>query len=238
MKLSMLNANFFSSVLYIILAVLVLLFMVLIHELGHYTAGRMLGFKIDEFSVGFGKAIFSKKNKRGELISLRIFPLGGYCAFAGENEDGAVGDDSRAFNKQKPWKRMIVLFFGAFFNFLSAIIFSFILLVSFGYDIPQVTAIKENSINQNLQVGDIIYEVNGNKIDFAYSGTLNKLLSDFDDTQPITLKIKRDGKMQDCVVSLMKNPKENEADAQTYQLGIEVKAYRHSFGEAHTHSLP
>ena len=66
----------FTTILYVILAIAVLLLMVLIHEFGHYVVGRMLGFKITEFSVGFGKAIFQRKNKRGELISLRIFPLG------------------------------------------------------------------------------------------------------------------------------------------------------------------
>ena len=102
--------------------------MVLIHELGHYVAGKILKFKINEFSIGFGKAIFSKTKKSGEKFSLRIFPLGGYCAFEGENEDGT--DNPQAFNNQKPWKRLIVLFMGAFFNFLSAIIFSFILPVN------------------------------------------------------------------------------------------------------------
>ena len=78
-------------VLYLLLAVVVLLFMVLVHELGHYVVGRILKFKIEEFSIGFGKAIFSKTNKRGEKISLRIFPLGGYCAFAGEDGNDKDG---------------------------------------------------------------------------------------------------------------------------------------------------
>lgn len=72
--------------LYIILAVMILLLMVTIHEFGHYISGRILGFKINEFSVGFGPAILQRTNKRGEKISLRIFPLGGYCAFEGEGE--------------------------------------------------------------------------------------------------------------------------------------------------------
>ena len=72
----------FLYILYILLAIVILLFMVLVHELGHYIAGRILKFKITEFSIGFGKAIFQRTNKRGEKISLRIFPLGGYCSFA------------------------------------------------------------------------------------------------------------------------------------------------------------
>lgn len=86
----MLCATFGSimmNLLYIVIAIVVLLTMVLIHELGHYIVGRILGFTIVEFSIGFGKAIWQKKNKRGEIISFRVFPLGGFCAFLGESDD-------------------------------------------------------------------------------------------------------------------------------------------------------
>ncbi len=71
----------------IVLAVVILLVMVTIHEFGHYLAGKILNFKINEFSVGFGPALFKKRNKKtGELFALRIIPLGGYCAFEGEDD--------------------------------------------------------------------------------------------------------------------------------------------------------
>ena len=70
-----------------ILAVVILLVMVTIHEFGHYIAGKALNFKINEFSVGFGPALFKKRSKKtGELFALRAIPLGGYCAFDGEDE--------------------------------------------------------------------------------------------------------------------------------------------------------
>ena len=176
---------FLSTVLYIVLAILVLLLMILIHETGHYFAGKLLKFKINEFSIGFGKAIFQKTNKSGEKFSIRIFPLGGYCAFEGENE---ALNNPEAFNNQKPWKRMIVLFAGAFFNFLSAILFSFILLVSFGYDIYQV---KDNTYNENLIQGDVIYKVDGKDINFATNGNLSTLISNANDKNNIILTVKR-----------------------------------------------
>ena len=155
--------------------------MVLIHEFGHYCVGRMLNFKINEFSVGFGKALISRKNKRGELISLRIFPLGGYCAFDGE-EDGDLTNPN-SFNNQKPWKRILVFLAGVTFNFATAVIFSLILLCSVGYDIPQVTDYdtkftqSQNYVSHqtsvydeanSFQKGDVIISINGEKIDFAY----------------------------------------------------------------------
>lgn len=215
-------------VLYIFLAVVILLFMVLIHELGHYTVGRLLHFKIDEFSVGFGKAIVSHTNKRGEKISLRIFPLGGYCAFAGEDGLDKDGNPMEgAFTSQKPWKRILVFFAGVTFNFLTAIIFSFILLVSVGYDIPEFknmqtktyeyvekyeTSSNFDSQQNSLLPGDVILSVNGAKIDFAYSYTfpdlitreLNKLTSDmekngteFAQHKPLSLRVRRNGESLD-----------------------------------------
>lgn len=151
-------------ILYLILALVILLLMVTIHEFGHYTAGKLLGFKINEFSIGFGKALYSKKKKSGEIFSIRLVPLGGYCAFEGEEEDS---ENPQAFMKQKPWKRLIVLFSGAFFNFISAIIFSVILLCAVGYDIPKVNSInpvvkieQSENVENMLLLDDVITSVN------------------------------------------------------------------------------
>ena len=71
----------------VVLAIVILLAMITIHEFGHYIAGKILDFKINEFSIGFGPALFKKRSKKtGEIFALRIIPLGGYCAFDGEDE--------------------------------------------------------------------------------------------------------------------------------------------------------
>lgn len=221
--INFLCANVISTILYVILAIAILLLMVLIHELGHYLVGRWLGFKITEFSIGFGKAIFSKINKRGEKISLRIFPLGGFCAFAGEegeeeekkekkdekplkeeNENQELnavldkmkgkGDrDYLLFTEQKPWKRILVYLAGVTFNFISAILFSFILLVTTGYDIQQIDTINTNYSQPNIQVGDVIYEVDGKSIDFVTGNSLPVLISEYQPGQQFTLTIERNG---------------------------------------------
>lgn len=174
----------FSYIWYILVAIFALLLMVMIHEFGHYIAGKILGFKINEFSVGFGPKILQKKKKNGELFSLRAIPLGGYCAFDGEDEKS---DSPTAFNNQKPWKRLIVLFAGAFFNFLSAIIFSYILLVSCGYEFVQVKNIETTSfqyelrhcVENPLEEGDKIYGINGVEFDFVHDEYFNGLLGEY-----------------------------------------------------------
>lgn len=197
-------SGFFSSVLYIGLAIVVLLFMIMIHELGHYTAGKILKFKINEFSIGFGKAIFSKTKKSGEKFSLRIFPLGGYCAFEGEDEDEK--DNPEAFNSQKPWKRLIVLFMGAFFNFLSDIIFAVIFLMAFGYnDRVQVKEIQTPAYVQEqslpwLKKGDVIYAVNGKETNFIYDEYFLTLVADYDVGEEFVVSVYRDGKDLDLKI--------------------------------------
>lgn len=87
MTYSLLATGFLKSAGGVLLAVLILLAMITIHEFGHYLVGKKLGFRITEFSIGFGPALYQKRSKRsGELFALRLIPLGGYCAFDGEDE--------------------------------------------------------------------------------------------------------------------------------------------------------
>ncbi len=154
-----------SKILYILIALVILMFMITIHELGHYTAGTLLGFKINEFAIGFGPKIFSRTNKKnGQVFSIRALPLGGACAFEGEDEENP---SSEAFNNQKPWKRLIVLFAGAFFNFLSAVLIAVIAFSAIGEPVLTISNIYESSPNYNngtIEEGDILYAVDGTKV--------------------------------------------------------------------------
>lgn len=247
---------------YIFIAILVLLLMVLIHELGHYIAGKILKFKINEFSVGFGPKLLQKTKKNGEKISLRLFPLGGYCAFEGENEDGT--DNPEAFNNQKPWKRLIVLFSGAFFNFLSAIIFSFILLLCNGYDLAQVNGVEQTSINyQYLQTNDVIYGIDGVKIDFVKDRSFNTLIASeinenyknyngdvtlletytkdnkvfYISTEPLVYNVKRDGEKKEVngYINIFYNEK---CEYSGYNIDFDIEIYKYSFGESLANAIP
>ncbi len=202
--ISMMCATFGSimmNFLYVIIAICVLLTMVLIHELGHYVAGRILGFKITEFSIGFGKALWQKKNKRGELISFRVFPLGGYCAFLGETDDDNPQDNNAEnqkensnnkiidikndsaeneseegrFNNMPAWKRLIVFLAGVTFNFLSAFVFSIIFLAVGAYDgyklSPSDNYYIVNLYSTNVEVVEPIGTLKDDTIVYAINGT-------------------------------------------------------------------
>lgn len=235
----------FEYIFYIAIALAILLLMITIHEFGHYIVGKILKFKIDEFSIGFGKAIYSKKTKNGEVFSIRIFPLGGYCAFHGEDgldeetpQDDKVEEQPTAraekFTDQAPWKRILVLFSGVLFNFLSAFIFSAILLVGFGYDIPQIKSIDESSVNSHLVVGDIITHVEGEKVDYIYGNTLNDLFHKYL-ADEINITILRDGESIDTIMYVQKEEIDGK---EVSSIQMYVGPYRHTLGQALARCVP
>lgn len=207
-------------ILYLFLAIIVLMFMVLIHELGHYLVGKKLGFKINEFSIGFGKILWQKVNSNGEKISLRIFPLGGYCAFYGEDdtddaEDKEIKkDDPDYFTNKHPFKRILVFLAGVAFNFISAIIFSFILLVSFGYrNVYMITNINpyfqaeyENTGLALIDKNDKILEIDGQRIDFIWGATLENLtVMEENNSYMLTIQKSETNEIKEIEVTVQKN---------------------------------
>ena len=135
-----------QTVGYLALAVVLLMVMITIHEFGHYITAKILKFKIYEFSIGMGKPIYKKTKKNGEIFAIRMIPVGGYCSF-GEDDVTKPDTDPDSFNNQAPWKRLIVMFSGAFFNFLSAIIFAVVLLSLMGYG--RVATVGTNFLNKD-----------------------------------------------------------------------------------------
>ena len=253
--------------LYILLAIVVLLFMVLVHELGHYIAGKILKFKITEFSIGFGKAIFSHTSKKtGEKFSFRIFPLGGYCSFYGEDEDGK--GDEQSFNNQKPWKRIIVFFAGVTMNFITAIIFSWILLCTVGYDVPQIVNFSQEINVGVYQEGDVITHIDGRKIDFAFGENFTNLIAEqksnaqaFYESEdyiagqeypPFSMTVERNGEVKELMVEVLPYEKTITNDDGTtstetvYVMGLEsdlvgsacTTAYKYGFFDGLGRAFP
>ena len=159
-------SSVFSTIFSILLALVILLIMISIHELGHYIAGKIFKFKINEFAIGMGPAIFKKKHKNSdEVFSIRLLPLGGYCAFEGEDEDS---ETEGSFNSKPAWQRIIVLISGAFMNLILGVI---VLTLSIGiygqlsiktYDVNPIA--DAEFVGYTLQNDDIILEIDGKNI--------------------------------------------------------------------------
>ncbi|MDE6471501.1 MAG: site-2 protease family protein [Clostridia bacterium] len=183
---------------YILVALFCLMLMVILHELGHYTFGKIFKFKINEFAIGFGPKLFSKTNKKtGEVFSIRMFPFGGFCAFGGEDDESK---DPHDFNNRPIWQRIIVLFAGAGFNFLSAFIVITIFFSAYGEYFPVVGEVyqhveyvdEENyqiiEDSQQLLKGDVILSINGKEVYSMLDATrLSELIADSDDNLTVVV---------------------------------------------------
>ncbi len=151
-----------SYIGYILLAVLILLIMVTVHELGHYIAGKIFKFGIDEFAIGFGPKIFSKRKKNGEIFSVRLLPVGGFCAFTGEDKDDL---DPKAFNNKKPWQRIIVLISGALMNYILAVFIIILMFSIYGQTTLMTGKLSGNGVpGYAFNQRDVILEVEGDNV--------------------------------------------------------------------------
>lgn len=193
-----------TTFLYILLALVVLLVLITVHEFGHYIAGKIFGFKINEFSIGFGPAIYKKTKKDGEIFAVRALPLGGYCAFEGEDEDGK--DKPGAFNTQPAWKRLIVLLAGVTFNFLFGILTAVIYLLVSGYSTTCVVrTVKTNTTEcMGFEKGDIVISADGKTVE-AYR-SFASILAKIENDREFTVTVERNGEIVEIVTKKQKFP--------------------------------
>lgn len=199
---NLLSNGVWTTIWSVLAAVLVLLVMITVHEFGHYLAGKALKFKINEFAIGFGPKIFKRVNKKnGELFSVRALPLGGYCAFEGEDGDEQSGEDS--FNKKAPWKRIIVLIAGAAMNYLLALLIIIATFFAFGQASYKVNAIEQNenySAEYSLVDGDVIIGAEG-KIVYAVTDLMSAMKGRSEGDM-LALTVIREGERLDISVIL------------------------------------
>lgn len=177
-----------------IVTIIMFLVMVSLHEFGHFITARLMNFRILEYAIGFGPAIW--KSKKSEIqYSLRIIPFGGYCKFEGEDEKS---DDPRAFSNQAVWKRIIVVAAGGIFNVILGFVL-FLLIVS--QTSPMVTNKVESVVAESyvaesgLMPGDEIIRINGKKVNFYNDITL--YAQDFTENTECTVVVKRDGEKKE-----------------------------------------
>lgn len=160
-----------TTIALILIGVLLFELIIFIHEFGHFITAKKSGIKVNEFSLGMGPKIFSF-GKGETKYSLRIFPIGGFCAMEGEDEESP---EPRAFNNAKVWKRMIVVIAGAVMNIILGFVLMFVVVVQQdSYSSTEVQSFPATSFSSctGLQSGDVIKEINGygisTSMDFNY----------------------------------------------------------------------
>ncbi|MBE6728467.1 MAG: RIP metalloprotease RseP [Ruminococcaceae bacterium] len=149
------------------MAILCFLILIIVHEFGHFIAAKLMGVRVNEFAVGFGPKLFSKK--LGETkYSFCCVPFGGYCAMEGEDEESS---DERAFCKKKAWRRFVIVVMGAVFNLLfGLILIAIIIAPEESFATTTISSFHEKAKSQEtgLMVGDEILEIDGRYIFSTY----------------------------------------------------------------------
>ncbi len=146
----------------IVIAILLFSFIIIFHELGHFIVAKINHIEVDEFSLGMGPCLL-KKVYHGTQYSLRLLPIGGYCAM-GEDEEAT--DSPNNFNNKSVWARIAVIAAGPAFNFILAFALSFIMIMMSGYDKPVVGAVAEGypAEESGIEAGDTIVKMGSKRI--------------------------------------------------------------------------
>ena len=175
--------------MYYILALLLLGVLIMAHEAGHFLAARACGIGVQEFAMGMGPLLLKKKSKKGTQFSLRLFPIGGYCQFYGEDEDLP---DPRAFNRQAVWKRAITVASGPLMNFIVAFLVIVLYMSAVGLlaVVPNVAQVEPNAQQAGLMPGDELLAVNGQPVTDTQ---MIALAIDESAGESVTLTVQRDG---------------------------------------------
>lgn len=153
---------------------------VLVHEWGHYAAGRLFGLIGTKFSLGFGPKLFSKTDRHGTEWRVAPFLLGGYVSFPGDDPENPPADGVKTLNSLKRWQRAVVVGAGPGINLVMAAALLAVIAGFWGFPVgrPIVQTVQANSAaaTAGMQAGDRIRSIDGNKVVVANDVGANVLL--------------------------------------------------------------
>lgn len=179
-----------------LLTILLFSVMVIPHEFGHFAAAKLSGIKVNEFSVGMGPKIFQKQGNETKY-SIRIFPIGGFCAMEGEDEES---DNPRAFNNVSTLKKIFVLSSGAIMNILVALLLMIITVQIIGTPTNVVGSIEKNSPAElaGLRAGDRIVELDNKEIN-SWEDFVQEMRAK--ESEQIEIGIERKGNYKEFIIN-------------------------------------
>ncbi|MBQ8569537.1 MAG: site-2 protease family protein [Oscillospiraceae bacterium] len=174
-----------SSVVSILIAVLIFCFIIIIHEGGHFFAAKACGIPVNEFAIGMGPVIYKKQGKE-TLFTLRILPIGGFCAMGEDDE----AEDENSFRSKPVWKRMIVIVAGAFMNIILGFILAVIFFLVTDKGITtRIAVFSEDAVSSSygLSVDDVIVKINDLNV-FTMNDVIYELTNDEDGVFDFTVE--------------------------------------------------
>jgi len=205
---------------------------VVVHELGHYLAGRMFGVAVESFSVGFGKSVYERRDRSGTRWRINWIPLGGFVAFADkrsleETPEQATQLEGVAFDDIGPLKKIVISLAGPMANFVLA---AAIYALSFGMNGVSVQTVQVAATlpgapaeRAGILVGDLIQEVNGKPIRNSSDVTVAVMLSP---NTPLEMTVERAGEPLTLTVIPEEVVRDNQLGQRVAQstIGVQMMA--------------
>lgn len=205
---------------------------VVVHELGHYLAGRMFGVAVESFSVGFGKSVYERRDRSGTRWRINWIPLGGFVAFADkrsleETPEQATQLEGVAFDDIGPLKKIVISLAGPMANFVLA---AAIYALSFGMNGVSVQTVQVAATlpgapaeRAGILVGDLIREVNGKPIRNSSDVTVAVMLSP---NTPLEMTVERAGEPLTLTVIPEEVVRDNQLGQRVAQstIGVQMMA--------------
>lgn len=216
-----------TKLIYIIIAIVIFGLLIAIHELGHFLVAKACGVKVLEFSIGMGPQLWHKEGKETQY-SLRLFPIGGFCAMEGEDGES---DDPRAFGNAAGWKKFLVLIAGSASNFIAGMLLILCLFAaSTGYVSTTLSGFVDGFPCQGetmLQAGDEIVSIDGSAV-LLYSDISTLLNRGNGKTHDIV--VRRDGE-KITLNDLPLTPREYEVEGKKVTMyGLYFQSKEATFG--------
>ena len=168
------------ALLYPLSFVFVLSIVVIVHEYGHFWVARRCGVKVEEFSIGFGKVLWSRKDKKDTEWKICLIPLGGYVKMFGDADAASAKEDEKvkdfteeekkvSFPHQSLWKKAMIAFAGPAMNYVFAIVLLTVFMSIYGMIVvpPVISEVSPGSAAEKAGIvkADRIVEINGRKIE-------------------------------------------------------------------------
>lgn len=202
--------------MYIIAAILIFGVLIAVHELGHFLAAKACGVRVNEFSIGMGPTIFHTTKGETEY-SLRLLPIGGFCAMEGEDEES---DDPRALERQGFWKKLLIFVAGAAMNFLTGFLIMICLYAGaqgfYTAEIVELDPAFPQQGENGIMVGDVIWAINGERIYLKSDVPTVLGAVDLDENGTIEMTVKRGGEKLKRTLTLQTYTDENGAEVRRY----------------------
>ncbi|MGE5308872.1 MAG: RIP metalloprotease RseP [Deltaproteobacteria bacterium] len=158
--------EFLYTLFWLLKALVALSVLIVVHEWGHFIAARRSGVKVEVFSIGFGKVLFSRK-RNGTEFAVSAVPLGGYVKLAGDTAEEYKGKPEE-FLAKKAATRAKIIVFGPLMNYVLGFLFlSFVFFLGFPKLATKVGDVKPamGAASAGIRAGDVITDVDGKKVE-------------------------------------------------------------------------